>query len=464
MRYIIALYFATLVIWICIRVFRLAQQERVELFSTHTMFLAGFIIFQLTSSILGLGFDLFGDLQPANFRKTPLIFAAMVTIFLILFEWGYKRDWSILARLRRSGADWDGNASGWILLALVMTFFGFLLKVVFVMIPLVGIITSQAATGVLAAAAGCAAWGWSKNFRSAGLASMALVILMTASLIMLYQSFGRRAALGIILGFGWAIYYAYWRVLPKGVMIRWLAIAGIIASLVLTLYTATRTARDAFENRSMGDALRAISEVRLEDMTAGYVAILTGQNSGPLSMWAIETYGRGYPYDFLHQIKFLVTIPIPREFWPGKPQPLAKEMVYHGHVRNKGGGNVYNVGPGIIGHTAHDFPWIALPLYAIGLGWMLRMIDERTVWSFHRPFILIPCGAALGQTLALARGETALFVWEIGVAIVSAYIAMRIGGRVVTFLGLMWMTDELPPQDPTMTAEDWGDQYYEGTV
>ncbi|MDP6159108.1 MAG: hypothetical protein QF534_09725, partial [Phycisphaerales bacterium] len=90
-------------------------------------------VFQLTASILGLGFNLFGDIQPANFSKTPLLFAVMATIFLIIFEWAYKRDWSILARLRRSGADWDGNASGWILLALVMTFFGFLLKVVFVM-------------------------------------------------------------------------------------------------------------------------------------------------------------------------------------------------------------------------------------------------------------------------------------------------------------------------------------------
>lgn len=442
----------------------MSQQRQAELFSIHTVFLAGFIVFQLTASILGLGFNLFGDIQPTNFRKTPLLFAGMATIFLIIFEWSYKRDWSILARLRRSGADWDGNASGWILLALVMTFFGFLLKVVFAMIPLVGIITSQAATGVLAAAAGCAAWGWSKNFRSAGLASMALALLVAASIVILYQSFGRRAALGVILGFGWAIYYAYWRMLPKDVMLRWLAIAGIIASLVLTLYTATRNARDKFEGRSIGEALRAISEVRLEDMTAGYVAILTGQNSGPISMWAIETYGRGYPYDFLHQVKYLVTIPIPREFWPGKPYSLAKEIVYQGYVRRKGSGDVYNVGPGVIGHAAHDFPWVALPLYAIGLGWMVRMVDERTIWSFHRPFILIPCGAALGQTLALARGETALFVWESGVAIFSAYIAMRIGGRVVTFLDQMWPTDELPPQDPTMTVEDWDDQYYEGTV
>ena len=157
MRYIVAVYCTALIIWICIRIFRMSQQRQAELFSIHTVFLAGFIVFQLTASILGLGFNLFGDIQPTNFRKTPLLFAGMATIFLIIFEWSYKRDWSILARLRRSGADWDGNASGWILLALVMTFFGFLLKVVFAMIPLVGIITSQAATGVLAAAAGCAA-------------------------------------------------------------------------------------------------------------------------------------------------------------------------------------------------------------------------------------------------------------------------------------------------------------------
>jgi hypothetical protein len=461
MRFLIAFYCACLTIWICYRIVRLSLQGRVELLSLHSIFLAGFIIFQLTSSVLGLGFSLYGDIEPSNLTTIPLLFAAYVTIFLIIFEWSYRREWGILRRMRLSRADWDGDASGWIILGIVMVFFGFLLKVVLVMIPLVGIISSQMAGGVLAIAAGCAGWAWAKDFRNPGLAAIAISIVIAASMIMMYRSFGRRPMVGVVLGFSWAIYYAYWRGFPKPLMLRRLFIAGIIASLVLTLYTATRKSADQFEKRGFTDAIRAITEVNMDDLTSGYVAILSGQNSGPISMWALETYGSAYPYNFLHQVKFLATMPVPRNLWPGKPNSLAKEMVYHGFVRNKGSGNVYNVGPGIIGHAAYDFPFIALPLYAIGLGWMLRIVDERTRWSLHRPFVILPCGAALGHAMALARGETALFVWEIMLAIIGGYFVMRIAGIFVSGVGFMWQTDEVPPYDPLAWDDDEEDYSYD---
>ena len=116
MRFLIAFYFACLTIWISYRIVRLAMQGRIELFSLHTVFLAGFIIFQLTSSVLGLGFSLYGDIEPSNLTTIPLLFAACVTIFLIIFEWSYRREWGILRRMRLSGTDWDGDISGWIIL------------------------------------------------------------------------------------------------------------------------------------------------------------------------------------------------------------------------------------------------------------------------------------------------------------------------------------------------------------
>ncbi|MBT5381610.1 MAG: hypothetical protein HOL13_02070, partial [Phycisphaerae bacterium] len=108
MRFLIAFYCACLTIWICYRIVRLSLQGRVELLSLHSMFLAGFIIFQLTSSVLGLGFSLYGDIEPSNLTTIPLLFAAYVTIFLIIFEWSYRREWGLLRRMRLSGADWDG--------------------------------------------------------------------------------------------------------------------------------------------------------------------------------------------------------------------------------------------------------------------------------------------------------------------------------------------------------------------
>lgn len=448
MRFIVAFYLAALTIWVIVRIVRLALQGRVELCSVHTVFLVGFIIFQLTSSVMALTLNMYGDLGPSDLVITPIIFSVVATIFLIIFEWAYLKNWKSLDRLWRPGADWDGDASGWMALAVVMIGIGFVMKIVLVYVPLFGILSSQAAAGVLAAAAGCAAWGWSRDFRSPGLAMFALLIFMAASAIMLHRSFGRRPVLGVVLGFGWVLYYGYWRALPTKLMMQRLLIAGLVGSLLLTAYSATRKAQHQYERRGILDAVVALKDVTLEDLTSGYVSLLAGQQAGPLSMWALESYGSAYPHDYFHQIKFLVSMPIPRYMWPSKPNSLGREMVYHGYIRQKGSGNVYSVGPGIIGHTAYDFPWLAVPVYAFALGWVLRFIDERVVSGLHRPFVIIPCGAALGQVLALCRGEAAVFFWEIGMAIIGAWIAMRIGGRIVSSLGYMWETDAVPPYDP----------------
>jgi hypothetical protein len=466
MRFIVAFYLAALTIWILVRIVRLSLRGRVELFSVHTIFLVGFIIFQLTSSVMALTIGMYGDLGPTDLVVTPIVFSMFATVFLFIFEWAYLKNWNSLERLWRPGADWDGDASGWMLLAVLMIFVGFVMKIIIAFIPLVGILSSQAAAGVLAAAAGCAAWGWSRNFRSPGLAFFAIAIFVAASAIMLHRSFGRRPVLGVLLGFGWALYYGYWRAFPKKIMIRRLLVAGLIGSLLLTVYSATRKAQHQFERRGILDAVLALGDVSFEDLTSGYVSLLAGQQAGPLSMWAVESYGSVYPYDPFHQIKFLATMPIPRELWPGKPTSLGKEMVYHGYIRQKGGGNVYSVGPGIIGHAAHDFPWVTIPLYALALGWVLRFIDERTVSALHRPFVIIPCGAALGQVLALCRGETAVFAWEIGMAIIGAWIAMRVGGRLLSSVGYMWETDPVPPHDPFLEDEydDQADEWEASTV
>jgi hypothetical protein len=195
-------------------------------------------------------------------------------------------------------------------------------------------------------------------------------------------------------------------------------------------------------------------DIRPDDFTEGFAAVFSGQNAGPLSMWAIETYGEGYPYDPLHQVKYLVSIPIPRVIWPGKPEPLGKLIVEHGYIRLKGSGNVYNVGPGIIGHAAHDFPWIALPLYAIGIGFLMRSMDEKTKWSPHVPVALLPMGVALGQVLALPRGESALFIFEGGVAVTGAWIFIRLGGRLTALFGGMVQTPPEEPWDPLLPPID----------
>jgi len=461
MRYLIAAYLTAVAFVIIAKMITHAKSGRVELFSIRNMFLAGFFVFQLSSAVLYLGFFIYGDIQPDNYQTTPLIYAFMVTVFLWLFFWAHNREWSVLRRLRVPGSGWDGGPMAWIMLGFVLLAIGIGLKVGLISIPLINIIASQMGSGVIAAAAGCAAWGWSKNFRNPSLATLAIIVLGIASFLILYRAFGRRPVLGVLLAFGWALYWGLWRALPPGMLLRRLFVWGGAAIFALVAYTASRSAASQFEKKGAGELLRAVFEVRGEDFKTGIAAVFSGQNAGPLSMWAIETYGTAYPYHFLHQVEYLVSIPIPRAIYPSKPEPLGKLLVDHGYIRLKGSGNVYNVGPGIIGHAAHDMPWVALPLYAIAIGIGLRCLDEKIRWSVHLPVVIIPLGAGLGQILALARGESALFMFEAVMAMAGAWIFIRLGGRILAMFGGMVQTPPEEPWDPLFpdTAEDaWEDQ------
>ncbi len=462
MRYLVARYRLLLTVLVVQRIGRQAISGPVDLFSIRNLFIAGFIVFQITSAILGLAFFIFGDVEPTNFFMVPLIYAVMVTAFLWLLNWSYFREWSPLRLVRKSGSGWDGDAGGWMLLAFIMLGFGISLKMGLIYIPLINIIASQMGGGVIAAAAGCAGWAWAKNFRNPTMAALALAVLAAAATLILYRAFGRRPVLGVLLAFGWGLYWGAWRVLPVGRLLRRIGVWGTAAILLLIAYTASRSAAAQFEKRGIAETLRAIVDIRGDDFSAGISAVFSGQNAGGLSMWSIETYGSSYPYDPLHQVKYLASIPVPRQYWPGKPEPLGKLIVDHGYIRLKGSGNVYNVGPGIIGHAAHDFPWIALPLYAIGIGFILRCMDEKTRWSPHVPVALLPMGVALGQVLALPRGESALFIFEGALAFTGAWWVLRLGGRIVSLFGGMVQTPPEEPWDPLLVGQDDNDDEARG--
>ena len=97
MRYLVALYLLLLTVLVVQRIVRQAIRGQVDLFSIRNLFIAGFIVFQLTSAILGLAFFIFGDVEPTNFFMVPLIYAVMVTAFLWLLNWSYFREWSPLS-------------------------------------------------------------------------------------------------------------------------------------------------------------------------------------------------------------------------------------------------------------------------------------------------------------------------------------------------------------------------------
>ena len=113
------------------------------------------------------------------------------------------------------------------------------------------------------------------------------------------------------------------------------------------------------------------------------------------------------------------------------------------------------MGPGIIGHSIADGGWPVLFLYAILFGIFLRFFDEIVSLNPHSVFMIIPIGAALGQVIGLARGETSTFAMAYVMSVGGSMLLMIIIAKFLEHLGL-----GRPQMEPAGAEDpaDWDDR------
>lgn len=168
----------------------------------------------------------------------------------------------------------------------------------------------------------------------------------------------------------------------------------------------------------------------------GVLDLLTGQRAGLNSMWLIESRPQQMKYDTLHSLRLMIFFPIPRTFWQQKPDALAITMPKTElYVSGKPAG--WNIGPGIIGHIQNDNPFIALWLYPLLIAGVLRFFDRATQWFSSNPFVVIPIGAAIGQVIAMPRGELGSFFFAAIVNITLSYIIMKVISTTLKLFGFI---------------------------
>ncbi|MHC4910989.1 MAG: hypothetical protein ACYTF9_14880 [Planctomycetota bacterium] len=439
MSTIIALILAGLAVFVLWVVIRDALRMEVEIFSIRNFFLLGFIIFQLTSGTSCLLSNDFGDLWPTNLVGTAAVYTILICLFLWIFLTSYRKGWWVARKFGRRGATVESGAASQIFLAVLLLLTGVLFKLVLGQVPIIGPLAGQTSAGMLAAAAALAGWAWAPRLFNANLAAAALGILGGAVILLFMEAFGRRELLGVLLAFGWGLYYGFWRQVGPSFAIKRLAIIGSAVVLFMAVFTAARTGSE--RDRSIGETIAAMRHVAPTDLYYAVIGLFSGQYAAANSMWTIETYPESYDYDTLHTLVYYVTMPYPRVFWENKPNSFGREMVQQGMLTQVGAN--LSLGPGIIGHIVADNPWIAMPLYAILLGLVMRAIDERVAWNLDDPYIVIPAGAALAQVLGLARGELGLFLFNATTAMIGAWVFMRLFAYVMGNAG--WLVRHPAP-------------------
>jgi len=407
-------------------------RESDELLSVRNFFLAGFIVFQLTSAVVMLRTTNYGPMSLHNLETTATIYAFMILAFLALFFLAYRRGWGAksLARWVPVGEAAPGVTS-MLTLSFVIVAIGMFFKFVLSYVPIIGPMAEMMSTGILSLAAGLAAWAYAPRLWNPVVGGIAMVVVLLAMATVMHQAFGRRAILSILTCVMWAAYHGYWKHLPPARSLARMSVLTIGAVLVLAAFTAIRSGAE--RERS---AIQQVQQMQqnVGQVRSGVVDVFAGQDTARNSMWILENYPERFEYMPLHSVYHFVTMPIPRMFWANKPDALGRIA-----VRQSGAGRQkqdnYSIGPGLVGHMAADNPWLSLVLYAIGLGLLLRFFDEIVRLHPVNPFMVLPMGTTLGHIIGMPRGELSLFTFNAIWGTIAAYILMIVVARTMATLG-----------------------------
>ena len=427
---LLGMYLFVLAAVIVVMMLRDHQMGRCDLLSVRNIVLLGFIIFQVTSGGIAMISGEYGRKPPLYPLATGLEFTAMTTVFAILFFIAYNRGWlvqGLASRLPPITA--VPNNYGMLVIAAVITVvaivmrFGVGNQLVFKVTEIVG-------TGLSAIACGIVAWAWGRRFANPAMIVYALLIVLANISIVLTQAFGRRGLVAVGAALIWGWYYSSVREQRMGRLIAKLALLSIGPFLLVAMFTAVRsgqqrdrTAWEYFELMASGAPI-----------VEGVQKLLQGQDTAPISMWLLEAHPDEFAYRHLFTIRWFFMYPVPRDWWESKPETLATMWPDMANVY--GVASNFNVGPGIVGHAGAEGGWYALFLYAIVSGLFVRFFDEavqRNLWS---PLMVLTVGSALGEMLALTRGETGSFAAKAVITIAGCYILFLLTNRFLISAGL----------------------------
>lgn len=407
-----------------------ARKGTVDLFSTRNMFLLGMIIFQCVSGWLSMFMLDFGEVRVENPAVTGFVYTLLLLVFLAIFLLSYHKGWWVRHRAWRADPQVPRTVPGPMLaIAAVILVFGLVFRLAIGRtIPILGVLTDMMGIGLLSAAAGLAAWVWVPRLMNPAVMIPAATIILIAALSLIFLTFGRRDVLSLIITVFFAGYMSRWRHMGWTKMWPRLVVVGAAGLLFMSAFSTVRSA--TAKKLDIGEVLAKLMEA---DIGEGLLGMATGQFAAANSMWCIETRPDPYPFNPLHSAIYAVVQPIPRVLWDQfgipKPNGLGYDMVREARVYKYQ--KEFTLGPGMIGHIWNDNPILALVPYAIFFGLILRFLDEYMAAHPFSPYYCIPIVAGAGDMVGIPRGEVGLFLFRTAMAVIAAWIALRLARKVL---------------------------------
>lgn len=167
------------------------------------------------------------------------------------------------------------------------------------------------------------------------------------------------------------------------------------------------------------------------EVSSGIQHMATVQDSGPITLYLIDTRPKDFSYDPLHSLIYLVTQPIPRDL-EGQAQRRAGHRDPGGRARP---GEGLQLRPrDLRRHRQRQSVLRVLPIYAILFAIALGFLDRVCRLNPTNPFVLTP--GVGGRAHGYLRGEMGLFVFRCFFMFVTAWFGMWAVAELMIASGL----------------------------
>ncbi|MEM6329496.1 MAG: hypothetical protein AAF790_04515 [Planctomycetota bacterium] len=314
---------------------------------------------------------------------------------------------------------WPPASTGVLYLMLGISFAAGLASLSPVKVPFVSQVISQIGNKAITFGVVFAFIAWYRNRANIFLLSTLLAMIGLALMMAITAGSGRRTFVGVAAAAPLAYYWIKLRYKAPAPTLVKLSFAGAFVLLVLAGYSQLRhfdRRTGTAEGRTFVDAIEVLKELPSRMLNpAAAEELMVGQNAAQTSLAAIHLYTRQLDPEPFNAFVFVVTNPMPRAFWEGKPRGLGYTL-----PKDSPGFTRATWGPGIVGHGFHEGGLHMLVFYGVLAGVALRYFDELLARQPTNPYLLAMVAASSGHIAGWSRGDIGTF----SIQIVGAFIAM----------------------------------------
>ncbi len=449
MQAVAAIISAVLLVVLCGMVVIQYYRGRHPLFSNRNLFLFSLVFFQCFSTItsLFLGMRWQGvEISTASYLRFSVGLVLFVVLFFVFYNWRRPVNW--LARHIPTRAPSRTILPVMVILGVALVFG---LESRFAILPLPGsvrVLALPVGRGLCCFSIVLLLWVWNEHRFNVFAWMICPALIAVVLLSLLRGEFGRRAVLSGVLAVAWGMYYFRWQFKTAIMNTPKYALGGFGVVLLIGGVTAIRA--QSAESFSLSYRLQAVAKA----ISIEQAKELFSTDTFASTLFAIERYTTDLSPEPFHSTLYTLTHPISREVWSGKPKPLAEilpEVVSVARLKR------FNWGPGLMGHAWHEGGFIFVVYFALVFGLLYGAVDTRLMQQTNNPYFVAITGAALGQVIAMARGDIGFFMvnWIYGVAgpMALVYLAGLFSQDRADVAADLATWEEYEGDDPA--EEDW---------